>query len=172
MFDSGSTFGWFDLVGLALTLIGLTVTGAQARSARTAAEAAREATQTTERELAKNQLLLTLAGVQQIIGDIESAASADDKSVTIFSLVRFGVAATEAKELLVREQSAHKPLADDLARLSREALDLKAALAKSTSLKVARTSDPLRGDLGVLNLSIQEATTRVRFKTEGSKNVQ
>jgi hypothetical protein len=171
VFDWGSTFGWFDVLGLVLTLVGFIVAAVQSHSAKTAAEAAKEAAVVTERELAKSQLLVSLSNVQQIISDVESAASNENKAVAVFSLIRFGVAATEARELLDRATGDNKALQDSLKQSSERALDLKSALAKSASLKIARTSDPLRSELGLLNLNIQQTLTRVRFKTESGNNV-
>jgi hypothetical protein len=168
VFDAGAAFGLFDLISLTLTLSGLLVTWRQTIKAKGAAEQARDAVQGTAAVLGKNQLMLSLSLVQQIIGDIEGAANAENKDVMVFSLVRFGVASREASELLSHVSGEHGNLDEQLRELGGGALDIKSALSRSTSVKVSKTTDALRSRLASLNLEIAAANVRFRFDTTGA----
>jgi hypothetical protein len=178
MFDRAATFGWFDLLGLTLTLFGLWITVVQAIAARRSADEARdvaaaaaEAVSEARSHLAQNQLLVALTQLQQVIADIETAASHDEKAVLEFSLVRFGNAATESAGLLDSHESEHGSLANDLRTIGSDALDVKAALAKSTSSKTAKPSEELRNRLARINLAITGALVTLRTFIQGVDNV-
>ncbi|WP_285042977.1 hypothetical protein [Plantibacter sp. LMC-P-059a] len=172
MFDIQTTFGWFDVVGLVLTLVGLLLAWLQARRARKAAEAAEDAVEATEHKLSLSQLLLVLGAVQQVIGDLENAADNENKPVAQFLLLRFGMLAAEAATLLARQERDVGNLTDDLRKFSEQALDAKALLARSSSPKVARATSEIRSDLGRVGLQIATAVTELRFRTGASSNAQ
>jgi hypothetical protein len=171
MFDITTSFGLFDAVGLALTLLGLAWAWWQARLAKSAAKAAELAVKTTAVKLATSQLLVALASLQQVISDIDAASENENKAVAQFCLVRFGLVAAEAATLVRKEPTEDGNLAEDLDSCGIAALDAKAALVRSSTAKVGTTTKSVRSDLGLLNIRIASALTSIRYRPGGHANV-
>ncbi|MFJ5143481.1 hypothetical protein [Curtobacterium sp. NPDC088465] len=171
MFDPQTTFGWFDVVGLGLTLLGLALAYLQARGANKVAKATARAAKETQATLAHNQLLYALGQVQQVVNDIDSAATGEDRSVLIFSLVRFANVATESAQLLDKHDEEHGALPEDLRKLSEDALNLKATIARSSVTKISRPSEALRLELSRASLRLTTTTTDLRNSIQGVSGV-
>jgi hypothetical protein len=175
MFDASTPFGFFDMGALALTLLGLWFAWKQSSDAKEeaaratdAATAAKAAISATESKLGLSQLLVTLGSLQQIISDLNAAAEGENKEVAKVCLVRYGLVASEAALLLEKHHPRSDQLPTDLRETASSALDSKAALARATTVKVAKGTVAVRSDLDKLNLEITTAMTHIRSTAEVS----
>jgi hypothetical protein len=177
LFSLDANFGIFDIVAFLLTLVGLYLAWIQAAHAKRAAvkaqdaaEAVETAVSQTEHKLAQNTLMGVLASVQQVIRDLEHAAEAQNKDVAQYCLIRFGLVAMEAAQLLDSHGTEEGELASDLKRLSETALSTKATLARRDAQKTHATTAEVRQLLGVMNLQVTASITSIRISTGASNN--
>lgn len=92
--------GWFGVIGVGLTVIGLVVAVVQLTRTKGAIEAAAEAVRSAEDEIAVRQLLFLVPQLRHIAAELDSGIDGDDRTSTQRSLESWRFLASHVKGVL------------------------------------------------------------------------
>ena len=131
---------WYDWVGVAgfvvevpLTIVGFYIAVHQIQRARSAADAAREATTSAERRLATNQVLQLVAQIQRAERELDQAIASGERVSVVSALIEWRADANHLRGLLA-QVTGEEPLVQAL----QEAVT-GASVAKNDLLQTKRS---------------------------------
>lgn len=150
-----------DWVGGGLALIGFVLTFMQARQARKAAEAARDAVRDTQQEMTRNLLIALGPDLARIEHALDRSIDSGDMELVRERVVEWRQRASEIRGLLDAHTGMdHSSVAEALAESAQLATNAKIALGRPNAN--SRTLLALTTSVSKVNAQVQALTTSLR----------
>jgi len=169
MFDSVAQPGWFDWLGLALTVIGFLLGWRQLYKTTTASRAATAALGRARKRLIFDQLAAVQRQINSIIADMDFAIDFNDREVAHRALLRFSFAAAEVRALLGSidaELGDFSALAGGFEASSDAALNVKASIVGKPSPDIARLAKVVTREIRSVSVNLDNEIAKGRYDLE------
>lgn len=138
------------VIGISITTVGFGFTISQLFRTAGATRATQRAIERTEHRMLYNHLLVLVPQFRLLEGELDSAASDDDKKLAIRTLVAFSHISSEVAGLLRGENSPDQHLIEKLESCGRKASLSKAAVIDRTTTAVKTVTKDFRSELAEL----------------------
>lgn len=167
-FDGESAPGWFDYVGLGITVAGFILALCKIRAARRATTAATSALQGAQRNLSRMSLLAVIPQFHAVSNDLAHVVPAGDSDGTQRVLLRFSLNVGEVRGLLASFDEDHSELSSRLAKASDRAKRVKGDLATAAHPNVAAVVKLARRDIDNIAEELTQLASTLRNTIEGA----
>jgi len=170
-YDASVAPGWFDYVGLGVSLIGFGVAIRQIYKTRGASEAATKALLSAQKSLISNTLLSVVTQFQLVVADLDQAMSSNHGDMAHRALVRYGHLARETRSLLDEKSREYDDLKTRLWDSSEVALDVKEKIVQAKSPDIGRLAKQISREINTVSLEMTEVVANLRHQVGGSEHV-
>lgn len=170
-FDGAAAPGWFDWLGLAITLAGFGVAIWQLRKTTSAANAAAGELARARERLNGDQLAAVVPQMQSVVSDLEHAMASSSQDVAVRALARFKLVAGDANALLTNLNSDYSELQARLDSSAKAALRSQGALASRSDADLPRLVKKVSSDIEALAGDISAVVAAQRYSLRGAQDV-
>lgn len=165
--------GWWDWVGLALTILGFLFAGVQLARVTSASKAASEALREARSDVMKQQLAALAFHLSHVVHDLSFAMETNNTAVAHRALLRFSSIAEEIAPLVRDGETPNGELAQDLLEASEEALNVKERLiaGRNKTVDVVRDVKKIDTSISILVKKVTGFQATARYTPGGKSSV-
>jgi methyl-accepting chemotaxis protein len=169
--DGDSAPGWFDYVGLLITIGGFALAVCKIRAARKATTKATNALQAAQHNLSRMSLVAVIPQFHAVANDLSHVVPAHDSEGTQRALLRFVMTVGEVRGLLSSFDEDHSDLSQRLGKASDRAKRVKGDLASIASPDVVTLTKHARSDIDKIAEELTQLASTMRNTIDGGKDV-